>query len=91
MVRPLITNIDFVNVFLNDGSIWLPKLAKPIFFIFVQFSDPSRVRKCLQRRLLIPLEPVQVLDLRRMRVNFISGEAKFAAVCGQYGENFNEA
>jgi hypothetical protein len=37
------------------------------------------------------LELVQVLDLRRRRANLISGEAKFAAVCGQYGENFNEA
>jgi hypothetical protein len=45
----------------------------------------------LLKRILIPLELVQVLDLRRRRVNFISGEAKFAAVCGQYGENFNEA
>jgi hypothetical protein len=37
------------------------------------------------------LELVQVLDLRRRRANIILGEAKFAAVCGRYGENFNEA
>ncbi len=36
------------------------------------------------------LELVQALDLRRRRANFISDEAKFAAVCGRYGENFNE-
>jgi hypothetical protein len=36
------------------------------------------------------LELVQILDLRRRRANFISDEAKFAAVCGRYGENFNE-
>jgi hypothetical protein len=42
-------------------------------------------------KLIGNLELVQVLDLRRRRANFISGEAKFAAICGQYGENFNEA
>jgi hypothetical protein len=35
------------------------------------------------------LELVEILDLRRRRGNFISEEAKFVAVCGQYGENFN--
>ena len=37
------------------------------------------------------LELVLISALSRMRAKFIFGKAKFVAVGGQYGENFNES